>query len=75
MNDIKLGIYQHFKEKKYEVIGVARNSETLEEMLVYKALYDTPEFGKNSLWVRPLKMFTDYVEKDNYSGPRFRFLE
>ena len=49
------GRYQHYKGKFYEVVGVARHSETLEELVVYKALYET-EFGKESLWVRPKKM-------------------
>lgn len=55
MQDLKLGKYQHYKGQFYEVIGVARHSETLEELVVYRALYDSEEFGKNALWVRPLK--------------------
>ena len=53
------GKYKHYKGKEYEVIGTARHSETLEEMVVYKALYQ-PE-GEN-LWVRPAKMFLEEVE-------------
>ena len=49
MEDIILGKYQHYKGKMYEVIGLARHSETLEEMVVYKALYDSSEFGMNAL--------------------------
>jgi hypothetical protein len=64
--DIKLGIYKHFKGKEYEVLGVAKHSETLEELVVYKKLYD--DF---SLWVRPLSMFIEEIEKDGYKGPRF----
>lgn len=71
---IRLGKYRHFKGKDYEVIAIARNSEDLEEMVVYRALYDSDEFGNNAIWVRPLKMFTEHVEKDNYSGPRFKFI-
>ena len=49
---IKKGIYRHFKGKNYKVLGLARHSETLEQLVVYKALY-----GKKELWVRPAKMF------------------
>ncbi|MBL8012509.1 MAG: DUF1653 domain-containing protein, partial [Candidatus Omnitrophica bacterium] len=48
----KKGIYQHYKGKKYEVLDICRHSETVEELVVYKALYPT-EFGSDSLWVRP----------------------
>jgi hypothetical protein len=75
MNKVKPGKYQHYKGKFYEVIGVARHSETLEELVVYKGLYDSPEFGKNPLWVRPLKMFMEKVEVDGKKLPRFRFVE
>lgn len=68
---IKPGKYKHYKGKQYEVIGVARHSETLENMVVYKALY-LPE-GEN-LWVRPLKMFTEEVEVDGKKMPRFEYL-
>ncbi len=74
MTDLKLGVYRHFKGKEYEVIAIARDSETLEEMVVYKALYDSSEFGKNAVWVRSLKMFTEHIDKENYSGPRFKFI-
>lgn len=67
--DIKLGKYKHYKGKEYEVLGVARHSETLEELVVYKALYDD-----NSLWVRPLKMFTETVDIDGKSVPRFKYI-
>jgi cyclomaltodextrinase / maltogenic alpha-amylase / neopullulanase len=70
---IKLGKYRHFKGKLYEVIGVAKQSETLEEYVVYKALYDS-EFGKNALWVRPLKMFTEKVKIGDKEVNRFEFV-
>jgi hypothetical protein len=68
---LKPGKYKHYKGKLYEVTGTARHSETLEELVVYKALYQ-PE-GEN-LWVRPLKMFTEEVEVDGKKMPRFEFL-
>ncbi len=69
---LKLGKYKHYKGKEYEVIGIARHSETLEELVVYKALYQ-PE-GDN-LWVRPLKMFMEEVEIEGKKIPRFEFLD
>jgi hypothetical protein len=68
------GIYRHYKGNLYEVIGLARHSETLEELVVYKALYEN-EFGKESLWVRPISMFTEQVQIENQSVPRFMFIE
>lgn len=64
MNDkIKIGKYRHYKGKEYEVIGVAKHSETLEDLVVYRALYE-----ENYLWVRPLEMF---LEKVNVGGKKF----
>lgn len=74
-NKIKLGRYQHCKGKFYEVIGVAIHSETREELVVYLALYDSLEFGMDSLWVRPKKMFLETVVLDGKPVPRFRFVE
>ena len=72
---IKPGKYQHYKGKYYEVVGIAHHSETHEPMVVYKALYESPEFGKNPLWVRPLSMFIENVEVEGKSIPRFTFIE
>ncbi len=70
---MKLGRYQHSKSGKlYNVIGVAKHSETLKELVVYECLYDNPD-GK--LWVRPLKMFTEKVELNGKKVPRFKFIE
>ena len=66
MSTIKPGRYRHFKGNEYEVIGTARHSETLEELVVYRALY-----GDGGLWVRPAAMWTETVGRDGYRGPRF----
>lgn len=68
------GRYRHYKGKLYEVIGLARHSETLEELVVYKALYDSAEFGKNALWARPKGMFFDKIIIDGKEINRFDFL-
>jgi len=66
METIKPGRYRHFKGNLYEVIGTAKHSETLEEFVVYRALY-----GDNELWIRPKKMFLETVN----GIPRFEFIE
>lgn len=71
MAEIIPGKYKHFKGKEYEVIGVAHHSETLEPVVVYRALYFSEEFGENALWVRPLTMFTEAVEHNGQQVPRF----
>ncbi len=70
MEGLKPGRYRHFKGGEYELIGVAKHSETLEPMVVYRALY-----GEGGLWVRPAAMWTEQVERDGYKGPRFICLE
>jgi hypothetical protein len=73
---VQSGKYQHYKnEKFYEVIGVVRHSETLEEMVLYKALYHSEKFGDNQLWVRPKAMFLESVEHNGISVPRFKLIE
>ena len=67
--DIKPGKYRHLKGKLYQVIGIASHSETLEPMVVYRALY-----GEYGLWVRPAAMWDEIVEKDGYCGPRFQYI-
>ena len=64
------GIYRHYKGNKYKVEGVAKHSETLEEMVVYRALY-----GEGGLWVRPKSMFLEIVEKDGKQFPRFDYID
>ena len=74
-NEIKLGLYKHYKGELYEVVGVARHSESLEELVIYKGLYDSEEFGKNPLWVRPKSMFLEEVIVDNKKILRFEFVK
>ena len=69
-SDLRPGKYRHYKGKYYEVITIVRHSETLEELVLYKTLY-VSEFGENSLWVRPKKMFMEQVEVDGRMIPRF----
>lgn len=67
---MKEGVYRHYKGNLYQVIGVARHSETLEEVVVYRALY-----GEKGLWVRPLAMFKETIIRDGEELRRFAFLE
>lgn len=68
--------YRHYKNKElYKVIGIARHSETLEEFVIYEALYDSPEFGPHSLWARPRGMFEEDVEYEGMQVPRFSLEE
>lgn len=64
------GIYQHFKGNRYQVLEVARHSETMEEFVVYRALY-----GERGVWVRPLAMFDETIERDGQQIKRFRLLD
>ena len=63
---VEPGIYRHFKGNLYRVIGMARHSETGEEMVVYQALREG-----GGLWVRPAAMWNETVDRDRYHGPRF----
>ena len=69
MEDIKPGRYRHFKGREYEVLGIARHSETEEELAVYRALYG--DFG---LWVRPVSMWNETVERDGKTFRRFTYI-
>ena len=72
MNEkIKKGKYRHFKGDIYNVIGIGHHSETLEELVIYQGLYDSKEWGKNPLWIRPLSLFTDYKVIDGKKVKRF----
>ncbi len=65
---IELGYYKHFKGNIYEVIGIGKHSETLEELVIYKSTKD------NSIWVRPLSMWNETVERDNNIYKRFEYI-
>lgn len=64
------GLYRHYKGQYYLVLGIARHSETEEEMVVYR-----PDYGERGLWVRPRSMFEELVEIDGRQVPRFQFLQ
>lgn len=70
MNTIKPGVYRHYKGPLYDVIGVARHSETEELLVVYR-----PQYGERGLWVRPLSMFCEQLEIDGRTIARFEFME
>lgn len=67
--DIRPGLYRHFKGRLYRVEGIARHSETLEEMVIYRALY-----GEGGLWVRPAAMWQETVIHEGISQPRFAYI-
>ena len=69
MNEIKLGKYRHYKGNEYEVIGIAKHSETLESMVVYKALY-----GEGQIWVRPAHMWNETVTVNGVEMKRFTYI-
>jgi hypothetical protein len=66
---IRPGIYRHYKNKEYEVIGCAKHTETEEEYVVYRNLY-----GDQTLSIRPKSMFTEYVEVNGWEVPRFQYI-
>lgn len=71
---MQVWLYRHYKWKEYEVVWVAHHSETLEKLVVYRALYDSSDFGENALWVRPKKMFEENVEVDGVIVKRFEYI-
>ncbi|MEO5644083.1 MAG: DUF1653 domain-containing protein [Bacteroidia bacterium] len=71
---ISTGKYKHYKGNFYEVIGTVIHSETLERMVLYKPLYDSPQHEKGQLWVRPEKMFNEKIIVEGKEAPRFEFV-
>lgn len=69
MDEIKPGRYRHFKGNEYEVLGIAKHSETLEPMVVYRALY-----GEGGLWVRPAHMWNETLCRDGETFRRFTYM-
>lgn len=67
--DIKLGKYRHFKGNEYEVLYIARHSETLEEMVIYRALY-----GDRGVWVRPKNMWSEEIQRNGKTFTRFTYI-
>lgn len=73
MDKLEIGAkYKHYKGNEYELFAIARDSETLEELLIYKALYKSEKFGENALWARPKKMFLENVIVDGVEVERFK---
>ena len=70
MSEIKLGRYRHFKGNEYEVIAIANHSETLEKMVIYRALY-----GEKEYWVRPAEMWNEEITRDGKTFKRFEKIE
>ena len=69
MEEIRPGRYRHFKGGEYQVLGMAKHSETLEPMVVYRALY-----GERGVWVRPASMWNEEVTRDGVTRPRFTYI-
>ena len=67
---IKTGKYRHFKGNEYEVLCIAKHSETLEPLDVYRALY-----GAEEIWVRPASMWNEVIERDGKTFPRFTYID
>ena len=70
MTDIKLGKYRHFKGNEYEVLCIGKDSETMEDVVIYRALY-----GDKGVWVRPARMWNETVERDGKTYKRFTLIE
>ena len=69
MDEIKLGKYRHFKGNEYEVVAIAKHSETTEDYVVYKALY-----GDGGMWIRPASMWNETIERDGVVNKRFTYI-
>jgi len=71
---MQLGIYKHYKGNNYRIIGIAKHSDTLEDMVVYQWLYNSPEFWPNPLRTKEKKLFEQMVEIDGKQVPRFTYI-
>lgn len=74
MNEIKLGRYKHYKGNQYKVLAIGKHTEILEDLVIYKALYDSKEFGDQAIWVRPLQMFQGKAIQNNKEISRFEYI-
>ena len=74
MTELKIGRYEHYKGNTYQVIDIAIHSESLEKMVVYKSEYDSSDFKKGTIWVRPLSMFLEKIESNGETKERFTYL-
>jgi hypothetical protein len=64
--------YEHYSGKQYKVIAIGNHSEDLKKYVVYQGLYNDPEFGNNPVWLRPVDMFMEIIEKNGHQIPRFK---
>ncbi len=74
MDTLPLGLYRHYKGNLYRVTAIGHHSETEEAVVIYQGLYDSPEFGSNPWWARPLISFLESVVIDGVAQPRFTYL-
>jgi len=74
VKEVKPGKYFHYKGNYYEVLGVGRHADNLDEFVVYRALYNSEKFGNNAIWVRPKAKFTETIIIDGKETPRFKYV-
>lgn len=75
MDKVKVGeYYKHYKGNYYQVLAIARHSETLEELVIYQGQYTHEEFGDKPVWARPVDLFIEMVEKEGKTFPRFEYI-
>ena len=72
--NIRIGKYRHYKGNEYQVIGIGRNSDTFEKLVVYQGLYNSDEFGDRPIWVRSVSEFIESVTVDGQQMQRFTYL-
>jgi hypothetical protein len=69
------GTYQHYKGPLYKLLHIGRLEENLEDVVIYQALYDSQEFGNNSIWVRKKKVFLEEIDFNGKKVPRFKYIK